>query len=338
MKNLQRSCINKKRRIILFLALLLAASAVMSISCGPVFIAPDTLADILTGRSADSPEARIVTLVRIPRTIGCVFTGMALAVSGAIIQEVLANPLAAPNIIGINAGAGMAITVCGAFFPASIFSPTAAAFLGAMLSVAAVLTIAEKMGASKLTLVLSGIVMSSMCNAVTDAVITFVPDALNGYTDFRVGGFYSVSMPRVTPAVCIIIPAMLAAMLLARDMDILILGRDIADSLGLNSRRFRLVMLSIAAILAGAAVSMAGLIGYVGLMIPHIMRKLVAEDSSTLLISSALGGGALVNICDLISRLAFSPYELPVGILLSLMGGPFFIALLFCQRGGRRNA
>ena len=167
--------------------------------------------------------------------------------------------------------------------------------------------------------------MSSMFGAGIDAVVTFVPDALSGYTDFRVGGVKNLSMARLAPAFWVILIALLIALSLSNELDLLLLGRETAQSLGLPAKWLRLALLMVAAALAGAAVSFAGLLGFVGLLV---------EDSFPLLLSSALGGGLLLTVCDLVSRLIFAPFELPLGVVLSLTGGPFFIWLLLKQRRG----
>ena len=277
-------------------------------------------------------------LARLPRTCGCLLAGSALATAGAVIQSVLDNPLAAPNVIGVNAGAGFAVTLCCAAAPMTAFLVPVAAFLGALAGVLLVLILSERAGAARMTLVLAGVAISAIFNAGIDAVITFVPDALIGYSDFRIGGLENLSMNRIVPAACGILPALLLVFLLAGDLDLLRLGTETARSLGLPVRSRRLILLALAAALAGAAVSIAGLLGFVGLLVPHSIRRLVGEESSLVLLgASALGGAAFLTLCDLVSRLIFAPYRLPVGVVLALLGGPFFLRLLLGKRGGGRH-
>lgn len=134
-----------------------------------------------------------------------------------------------------------------------------------------------------------------------------------------------------------ILPSLIILLLLTNELDLLLLGSDTARSLGLSAKRLRVVFLALAAALAGAAVSYAGLLGFVGLVVPHIMRLLVGEESRPLMLSSLLGGAAFLTLCDLLARTLFAPYELPVGIVLAFVGGPFFIWLLLKQRGGRTH-
>ena len=280
---------------------------------------------------------RIALYARLPRTCGCIVAGAALAVSGAIIQGVLSNPLAAPNVIGVNSGAGLAAAVCCAFLPGAYALVPFAAFLGALLSVLLVLLIAERTGASKITLVLGGVAISSVLSAGVDAVVTFVPDALVGYSDFRIGSLSGLTMQKLAPAAWVVLAALALSFSLTHELDLLMLGRDTARSLGLRAGKMRTLLLAVAAALAGAAVSFAGLLGFIGLIVPHIMRRLVGDESRLLLPGCAMGGAVMLLLCDLASRMLFRPYELPVGIALSFIGGPFFVWLLLRQRKGRTH-
>ena len=326
----------KQGRFLAVLAVITILCAVASCCLGAVSISPGELWQALLGRG-ERTYVNILRLVRLPRTCGCLLAGAALAVSGAVIQGVLNNPLAAPNIIGVNAGAGLAVAVSCAIAPTAVTIIPLAAFLGALAAVFLVLFISQRAGAARITLVLAGVAISSIFSAGIDAVVTFVPDALNGYSDFRIGGMANLSMGRITPAFWVILVALPVILSLSNDLDILRLGTEQARSLGLNARGRQLLLLALAAALAGAAVSFAGLVGFVGLIVPHVIRRLIGEESFPLLVGSALGGAALLTGCDLASRLIFAPYELPVGIVLALGGGPFFIWLLLRQRGGRRH-
>lgn len=319
--------------LIAVLAGLVLLSGVANLAFGAVPIPPGEVVAALLGRG-EGTAVSIVLYARLPRLCGCLLAGAALACAGVIIQGVLNNPLAAPNIIGVNSGAGLATALCCALAPGAVRLTPIAAFLGALVGVLLVLLIAERAGAARITLVLAGVAMSSMFSAGIDAVVTFVPDALSGYTDFRVGGVKNLSMARLAPAFWVILIALVLALSLSNELDLLLLGRETAQSLGLPAKGLRLVLLMLAAALAGAAVSFAGLLGFVGLLVPHIMRRLIGEDSFPLLLSSALGGGLLLTACDLASRLLFAPFELPLGVVLSLAGGPFFIWLLLRQRRG----
>lgn len=330
---------SQNNNLLLFTALgaLLIVSVILSICVGSVSVSLNEIFSFFTGGSTGAAHDAIIRYSRLPRTAGCLFAGMALAVSGAVIQSVLANPLAAPNIIGVNSGAGMMVALWSIFFPNLIVFTPVAAFLGAFLSVMIVLMIAKKSGASKITLVLAGVAVSGIFAAGIDAAISFSPDALTAYSDFKIGGLANVSFERILPAAIIILSSFIIILSLCNELDVMMLGSDTARSLGLNVRFIRPLFLALAAALAGAAVSFAGLLGFIGLIVPHIMRRLFGEQSRILVVSSAIGGAVMLLLCDLIARVLFAPYELSVGIVLSFLGGPFFIWLLLRQRGGRNR-
>lgn len=310
-----------------FGALVCILAAAASLSLGAAALSPGALLDaILSGPG--STAGRIFWFVRLPRTAGCLLAGAALSVAGCVIQNVLSNPLASPNIIGINAGAGLAVTVCCALGALSGWIIAGAAFAGAFLAVMLVNLAAKAVGASRTTVILAGVAVNALLGAVSDAVTNLVPDAGGLSSDFRVGGFGSVVTVRLVPAGVLIVAALAVIFLLHNELEVLSLGEDTARSLGLNAGRMRAVFLALAALLCGAAVSFAGLLGFVGLIVPHAVRRWVGTRCSRLLPLCALWGAAFVTACDLVSRLAFRPQELPVGILLSALGGPFFLCIL----------
>ena len=248
------------------------------------------------------------------------------------LQAVLQNPLASPNIIGVNSGAGLMVLLCSAFFPAMDALLPFAAFLGALATAMLIFALAMGPGVSRITLVLTGIAMSSILGAGMNCIMILYPDAYIGASTFLVGGLSGLTMNSLKfPAMYSLI-GLILAMLMRRDMNIISLGTDTAKSLGMSVNRTRFLLIFTAAILAGAAVSFAGLIGFVGLVVPHAIRFLIGNDNRYLVPASAFGGASFVILCDLVSRMAFAPYVLPVGILLSFIGGPFFIYLIIRNR------
>lgn len=312
-------------------------AAMLSLLLGAVGLSPAQLWQALA-EGPKSTAGYIFWYARLPRTAACLLSGAALSVSGAVIQAVLSNKLASPGIIGVNAGAGLAVTVCCALGLLSGWVIALAAFGGAMISVLLVMFAAEKTGASRTTVILGGVAVNSFLGALSEALTTLVPDAgvLSG--DFRVGGFSSVVPVRLVPAGILICAALVILLTLHNDLDVLALGEETARSLGMPVKRMRTFFLVLAAMLAGASVSFAGLLGFVGLIIPHAMRSLVGSESRCLLPLCAIGGAGFVTLCDLAARLLFIPYELPVGILMSVLGGPFFLMLLMKRKGGRAYA
>ena len=315
--------------------ILLIGAIVISLLVGSVKMPPRVVFDALTGRDRESTLSRIILYSRLPRTCAAFLAGAALAVAGVIIQTVLNNPLASPSIIGVNSSAGFAVAFVCAFWPAAQRYTPFIAFAGALAGVLLVMALSQSTVAARITVALAGVAISNLFSAGIDAIITLVPDALNSVSDFRIGGFTGVTMSQLGPAAAIIAISLVTVFSLAHQLDILALGTDTAKSLGLAVGRMRVVFLVLAAALAGAAVSFCGLIGFVGLIVPHAMRRIVGEDNGILLVASAMGGAFFVLICDLIARVLFAPFEIPVGIVLSFAGAPFFLWLLFKQRGGR---
>ena len=208
------------------LALAMLGAALLSLCLGAAAVSPREILSVLSGGGKGTTAASILLYVRLPRTLGCLLAGAALAVSGAVIQTVLANPLAAPNIIGVNSGAGLGVALCCAVLPTAAAAVPFAAFLGAFAGVMLVLLISEKAGASRMTLVLAGVAISGMFGAGIDAVLTVFPDSLIGYSDFRIGGLANLSMGKVAPAAWVILLCLGAALALANEMDVLALGAD----------------------------------------------------------------------------------------------------------------
>lgn len=325
-----------KRTTLLFSAAGLACviAAALSLLLGAAGLTLPELLRALT--RPDSTAGRILYLARLPRTAGCLLAGAALAVSGCVIQGVLANPLASPGIIGVNAGAGLAVTVCCALGLLSGWAMAGAAFLGALAAAALVSAIGTLTGASRTTVILAGVAINAFLNGLSESVTTLIPEAAMLSVDFRVGGFSSVAHTRLIPAGVLILAGLALVCSLHNELDVMTLGGDTAKGLGMNVKRMRALFLALAALLAGASVSFSGLLGFVGLIVPHTARRAVGSRSGLLLPLSALLGGAFVTLADLTARLIFAPHELPVGVLLSVVGGPFFLWLL-CRRGGRRD-
>ena len=317
------------------LTLLLVGAAACSLCLGasgvPVW---EAVRDACSG--VDSPAARILLHIRLPRALAAMLSGAALSAAGVILQGVLLNPLASANIIGVNAGAGLTTLLFACLFPTAAGLLPAAAFAGAMAAALLILLLAGRMGASRLTVVLAGVAVNAILSAGTDLITTLEPEATLGMSVFMIGGFSGVSAARVYTAAAYILPALALALLTAGRLDVLGLGDEVAQSVGLRVRRARVGQLMLASVLAGAAISFSGLLGFVGLIVPHALRPLTGGENRALLPLSMLGGALFVLVCDTVARTAFAPYEVPVGILLALIGGPFFLWLLLRQRKGGR--
>lgn len=323
----------QKGRIVLGVTfLLMIVVLVLAVSVGATWVSPVEFWQAWRSGDVTSAAYRIIVYTRLPRVLGALLAGSALAVCGSILQAVLQNPLASPSVIGINNGAGLSVLLCSALLPDKTELLPLAAFLGALATAAGVFALALGRGVSKVALVLTGIAISSILGAGMNCILILYPDAYVGASTFLVGGLSAVTLDGLTAPFWYIVAGLILAMLQRREMNIIALGSEGAKSLGMDVGRTRFLLVLTAAILAGAAVSFAGLISFVGLMIPHGFRFLIGSDNRYLLPVCVFAGAAFVMICDLASRIMFAPYELPVGILLSFLGGPFFIYLIIQSR------
>lgn len=273
-------------------------------------------------------KEQILLNIRLPRTIVAALVGMSLAVSGGVLQGIMKNPLADPHIIGISSGAGL----CGIFvllsYPEAINFVTPIAFVGAMGAAVLIYILAYKGGIRPVRMILAGVAVSAFLGAGISAMLIFYSDRAQSALLFMVGGLSARSWPHVE----IILPyaalGIFFAILGARTLNILQLGDESAKSLGVSVEKSRLFLTATAALLAASAVSVAGLLGFIGLIVPHAARLLIGSDFKKLIPASALLGAATLTIADTVARVAFSPTELPVGILTAILGAPFFLYLL----------
>lgn len=310
--------------------------SVLSLCLGVVHFSLKELIEALF-QKGDKININILKYARIPRTAACLMAGAALSVSGAVLQNVLANKLASPSVIGVNAGAGLGVTFCCSLGILSGWAVSLSAFLGSLITVLLISVFSAKTGASKTTVILGGVALNSMLGAFSESITVLNPDTAALTTDFRVGGFSAVSAERLLPASILIIAALIILFTLFNELDVLSLGDDSAQSIGLSAKKYRILFLILSALLAGSAVSFAGLLGFIGLIVPHFIRKIIGNESRYLLPLSTIIGAGFVNLCDLIARLIFMPYELPVGIFMAIIGGPAFVWLLLRMKGGHKN-
>ena len=314
--------------------ILLVISAALGIMLGSTPLSLGEIQNAFQNGFDSSAGGRIFLYVRLPRTLAAIVCGGALAVSGAVIQGVLANRLASPSIIGVNSGAGLAVTLCTALGIYGGWQLSLSAFIGAFAVVMLVSVSARKWGASRGTVILIGVAVNSLLGAVSDTIVTFVPEVGVMSNDFKVGEFSAVTYDKLVPAAILILLTIALLLTLTNELDVLTLGEDSAKGLGMNTSVMRTVFLLLSALLAGCAVSLAGLVSFVGLMVPHAVRRLACSKSSNLIPLCGLFGGAFVCLCDTAARTFFAPYEIPVGIIMSFFGAPFFVFILIKGKGG----
>ena len=323
------------KRSVAALGALLAAALLLSVGCGSQWYTPARLWQALCAADTADPVWRILCFVRLPRTAAAVLAGAALGVAGALIQSVLNNAMASPNVIGVNAGAGLGALLSASLVPGAAALLPGAAFAGALAAALFIWMLAAVAGLSRTTLILAGVTVSSILTACMNTLKLLFPDAAVGSTAFLLGTLSGVTTAQLQRALPWLAARFVLAALLAADLNVLQLGEDMAAGLGLPVARVRFAALLTAALLAGAAVSFAGLLGFVGLLAPHIARRLVGGDNRRLLPVTALASADLMLLCDVAARVLFAPFELPVGVLLSLVGGPFFLFLLLRRKRSR---
>lgn len=325
----------RNRWAVAVLAAALAAAVLLSLRCGSQELSLSQVWQALVGGGAAGPADRIVRYVRLPRTAAAVLAGAALGVAGALIQAVLNNAMASPNVIGVNAGAGFASMAASAVLPGAAAVLPGASFAGALAAALFIWMLAARAGLSRTTLILAGVTVSSILTAGMNTLKLLFLDAAVGSTAYLLGTLSGVTFPQIGRAGPGLAAGFVLALLLAADLDVLQLGEDIAAGLGLSVGRTRFLALLAAALLAGSAVSFCGLLGFVGLLAPHMARRLVGGGMRWLLPATALLSADLVLLCDVLARVLFAPFELPVGILLSLLGGPFLLYLLLRRKRSR---
>ncbi len=273
-------------------------------------------------------QYQILWNIRLPRILLGALVGGCFAVAGGILQGVMRNPLASPGIIGVSAGGGLAGILVMLAFPQWSYLLVPAAFCGALTTAVLVYLLSWKRGASPVRLILAGVAVSAMLGAFSSAVLLFHAEKAGGILDFSIGSLSARGWLQLEQAGIYMGIGLLAAFGLGGKLNILALGDEVATGLGMRVEWVRFWLLAVSALLAAAAVSVVGLLGFVGLIAPHIVRMTIGSDHRFLLPAAALFGGFMVVTCDSIGRMVLEPSELPVGIIMALLGPPFFLWLL----------
>jgi iron complex transport system permease protein len=321
----------------------LGAAIVIGISVGSVYISPRIVWESLLGRG-EGTSAVIVNDIRLPRVMVGVMVGASLAMSGAILQGITRNPLADPHIFGISAGAALVAVSFIVLLPAVAneqvdVSPAGAhlmtlnvvqplSLLGGLVGGGLAYLMAWRGGVSPVRLALAGIAVTSMLTAITSGIL--VTSAFSAQIGLRwlIGGLSQRNVNDVHALIPYFVVGSVVALMMARQVNVIALGDEVATSLGQRVERTRFLLAATAALLASAAVSIAGLIGFLGLIIPHFVRILLGNDYRVIIPASAVFGAILLVLADTAARTVFDPQELPVGVLTAVMGGPVFILLV----------
>ncbi|WP_223568830.1 FecCD family ABC transporter permease [Agrobacterium tumefaciens] len=308
---------------------LLAAASLLAVALGTVRIPLSTILDAIF-RFDGSRNHLLVVAVRLPRVIAALLAGSALAVSGAIMQAITNNPLASPGLLGINAGAAFAVVSIMTFFGAAVGDIYIwFAFLGAGIAAFAV-TLLSSFGPirhSPVGLILAGAVVATFLTSLTSAVLIFDQSTLDAVRMWTAGSVTGRTMAQAATVAPYIAFGLIVSLFLGRHLTTLSLGADTARSVGQNTALWRGVAIVTVILLAGGAVALAGPIGFIGLIVPHIVRMAVSVDYRWIIPFSALGGALLVVGADMAGRMVFGSQNFPVGVTIALVGAPFFLWL-----------
>ena len=277
-------------------------------------------------------QLAVIWYIRLPRMLVGILVGAALGTSGAVMQGIFSNPLADPGLIAISSGAatGAVVSIALGAAGASMFAMPAFAFCGSLCAVCLTVFLAMRNGKIPvMTLLLAGVAVGMLLGAVTSGLLTFMNEQkLQQYLFWMVGGLDYRRWEHVYLAAGPVLCGIFIMMLLARHLNILVLGETEAKAVGMSVTKFRMGLLFVAAMTTATSVCVSGNIGFVGLVIPHMMRMLIGPDHRVLLPASALGGAAFLVFCDSLGRVIMSPAEVRVGIMTAFLGTPYFLYLL----------
>ena len=317
-----------RRRIFIVLAALLAlvgASLALALAVGSFSVEPGDVFGALLG--GDSSGAQVVRQLRLPRALAAFACGGLLAFAGALMQVLLRNPLADPYVLGVSGGASIG-AMLAILFGLGGFGIDGAAFVGALAALLLVFGLAHGDGSwTQTRLLLTGVIVAAGCGAVVALLLTIAPEhQLRGMLFWMMGDLAQADSPGV--ALGVLVLALIVALPFARELNLLARGPQAARALGVAVPRLNRLIYFLAAVATAVAVSQAGAIGFVGLIVPHLVRLVAGNDQRLLLPASALAGGALLVVADTLARSLVAPQQLPVGVLTALIGVPVFLVLL----------
>lgn len=313
------------------LALVMMA-AIVHLGLGARYIAPPTVVQALIAFDPHNFDHRVIISLRLLRLVAAIFTGGALGVAGALLQSVIRNPLGEPHILGLNAGAALAVVATTALGitvgDVAVSRPLIAATGAALLfSLVMLLCSAGRAGFTPMKVTLCGVALSAFASSITAAILILDEQTLLSMRTWLAGDLAGLSWAQITPAAMAATAGFALAIGLAPALNMLALGDTLARGLGVSLARIRLLSLLAIALLCGAAVAIAGPVGFVGLVVPHMVRRLAGSDLRVVIPLSALGGAALLLLADIAARTLLSPQELATGVMTALVGAPLFMLL-----------
>ena len=308
------------------LAALLLLAATLSLGWGAVFVPPDQVIAALLSPDADA--AFIIRTYRLPRVLCALLAGAVLAVAGALLQAALRNPLASPDVIGVNKGAGLGAVLVIMVVPTATWLLPVAAVAGALAAVGVLFSVVDRRRGSAIV-ALSGIAVGAVFQAITMLIVVASPGDANRSMIWLAGSLYGSTIAQaigLAIAATVLLPAVVRA---ARDIDLMRLSDESLTTLGRDPRRMRIAWVVLAALLAASAVAVVGTIGFLGLLAPHLAASLVGHRPRALVPTAALAGALLLVCADLAGRVVATPSEIPAGIVVSIIGVPYLLSVLW---------
>ncbi|WP_300669937.1 iron ABC transporter permease [Desulfoluna sp.] len=313
------------------LSLVLALAVVIGLATGPSGIDLGPVWDLLTGNAqADGLQIAIIERIRLPRVLMALFCGAVLSLGGLVFQALLGNPLAEPYILGISGGAATGAIIGILAGLARVPGVSLTAFAGSMATLFLVLYLARgDSRAGRDAMLLSGVMVNAFCSAVIMFLISISDEnKLHDIMFWLMGDLSSADMPQVGMVAILVLPCFAIIFLLSHKMNLMLMGREMARSMGVSIRQTTLILLIATSFMVSAMVCQSGLMGFVGLVVPHILRQIFGSDHRVLVPATIVGGGAFMVICDLLARWVPREGEIPVGVITAIVGAPLFILLL----------
>ena len=329
MKEKRRGIKDRGYRVSVFLILsfLLILVFLLSMSKGPASISIPQILETLLGKGEDT-HSQVLLNIRLPRTVLSILVGINLALAGGIMQAIMNNPLADPGIIGVSAGAGFFGIFVLLITPEITPLLPPVTFFGAMMAVGMVYLLSWDGGLRPMRILLAGVAVNAFFGAGISAMMIFYSDQVQGALSFLSGSLNATTWSQVHRILPYTILGLILTLTQTEKLNLLLLGDETATGLGLHVTRTRFFLTAISAILSASAVSVVGLLGFVGLIVPHISRMIIGSNYRHLIPSAALLGAIILAGSDIFARTVFNPVEIPVGIMMALLGTPFFLYLL----------
>lgn len=329
----------KPRFAFLILTVILVVIVLLAVGIGAVPVSPGVLLRLLgrglglgTLAPADATGVTIVTLLRLPRVLAAVLVGSSLAVCGAVMQGLFRNPMASPEILGVSAGGslGAVIAIITGIASASMYALPILTIAGALVSTILIYVLSSSRGTTSLLfLVIAGMAVSAFLNGVTSGLLLFARHyEVSQYIFWTMGGLEGRTWQHILLSAPVVLPGMIAIGLFSRELNLFSLGEEGAHSLGVEVERVKRLLLGLCAIVTGVAISVSGPIGFIGLLIPHLLRLIVGPDHRTLIPAAALGGAIFLVACDLLGRSVAPPLEIRAGIITAVIGSPYLLSLI----------